>query len=125
MGAGVPAGTWAAVVWDCSARSRRSQTSPRRRFSPGSHTWALSGEVSYRPDFPVQINTTEILQGAVGLAPWSTVTPIILEDAAINGWGNAISGFDRLPVTQAQVTFIRFFDHSPRQYRRTLLTALN
>jgi hypothetical protein len=58
----------------------------------------------------VQINTTEILQGAVGLAPWSTVTPIILEDAAINGWGNAISGFDRLPVTQAQVTFIRFFD---------------
>ena len=72
--------------------------------------FAVSGEVSYRPDFPVQINTTEILQGAVGLAPWSTVTPIILEDAAINGWGNAISGFDRLPVTQAQITFIRFFD---------------
>ena len=27
--------------------------------------FAVSGEVSYRPDFPVQINTTEILQGAV------------------------------------------------------------
>ncbi len=72
--------------------------------------FAVSGEVSHRPDFPVQINTTEILQGAVGLAPWSTVTPIIFADAAINGWGSPISGFDRLPVTQAQVTFIRFFD---------------
>lgn len=72
--------------------------------------FAVSGEVSYRPDFPVQMNTTEILQGAVGLAPWSTLTPIILADVAQNGWGNPISGFDRLPVTQAQVTFIRFFD---------------
>ena len=68
--------------------------------------FALSGEVSYRPDFPVQINTTEILQGAVGLAPWSTALPRILEV----GPGSAASGYDLLPVTQAQVTFIRFFD---------------
>jgi hypothetical protein len=68
--------------------------------------FAISGEVSHRPDFPVQINTTEILQGAVGLAPWSTVTPIVI--AA--GQGVAVSGYDELPVTQAQVTFIRFFD---------------
>ena len=68
--------------------------------------FAVSGEVSYRPDFPVQINTTEILQGAVGLAPWSTVTPIVV--AA--GPGVAVSGYDELPVTQAQVTFIRFFE---------------
>ena len=68
--------------------------------------FAVSGEVSHRPDFPVQINTTELLQGAVGMAPWSTVTPIILQ----NGWGTPASGFDLLPVTQAQVTFIRFFD---------------
>ena len=73
--------------------------------------FAISGEVSHRPDFPVQINTTEILQGAVGMAPWSTVTPIILADAAVNGWGSPISGFDKLPVTQAQVTFIRFFEN--------------
>ncbi len=72
--------------------------------------FAISGEVSHRPDFPVQINTTEILQAAVGLAPWSTVTPIILADVAVNGWGSPISGYDELPVTQAQVTFIRFFD---------------
>lgn len=68
--------------------------------------FAISGEVSHRPDFPVQINTTELLQGAVGLAPWSTVTPIIL---AV-GPGAPASGYDLLPVTQAQVTFIRFIE---------------
>ncbi|MBT8083020.1 MAG: DUF1302 domain-containing protein [Gammaproteobacteria bacterium] len=68
--------------------------------------FAVSGEVSHRPDFPVQINTTEILQGAVGYAPWSTALPRILEV----GFGNPAAGYDRLPVTQAQVTFIRFFD---------------
>ena len=73
--------------------------------------FAVSGEVSYRPDFPVQINSTELLQGAVGLAPWSTVTPIILDLVQEEGsWGVTASGYDRLPVTQAQVTFIRFFD---------------
>ncbi len=68
--------------------------------------FAISGEVSYRPDYPVQINATEILQGAVGYAPWSTVTPIVF--AA--GFGQPVSGYDELPFTQAQVTFIRFFD---------------
>ncbi len=68
--------------------------------------FAVSGEVSYRPDFPVQINATEILTAALGYAPWSTVTPIVLGA----GFGNPVSGFDELPVTQAQITFIRFFD---------------
>ncbi len=68
--------------------------------------FAISGEVSYRPDYPVQINATEILQAAVGYAPWSTVTPIVF--AA--GFGAPVSGYDELPFTQAQVTFIRFFD---------------
>ena len=77
-------------------------------LSVATNLWgfAVSGEVSYRPDFPVQINTTELLQGAVGMAPWSTVTPIIV---AV-GPGAPASGYDLLPVTQAQVTFIRFFD---------------
>jgi hypothetical protein len=68
--------------------------------------FAISGEVSYRPDFPVQINTTEILQGAAGYAPWSTALPRIIEV----GLGQPAAGYDRLPVTQAQITFIRFFD---------------
>jgi len=68
--------------------------------------FAISGEVSHRPDQPVQINATEILQAALGYVPWSTVTPIVL--AA--GFGEPVSGYDELPVTQAQVTFIKFFD---------------
>ncbi|MDH3334931.1 MAG: DUF1302 domain-containing protein, partial [Gammaproteobacteria bacterium] len=68
--------------------------------------FAVSGEVSHRPDFPVQINTTELLQAAVGGAPWSTVLPRVI---AV-GPGASASGFDLMPVTQAQVTFIRFFD---------------
>jgi hypothetical protein len=68
--------------------------------------FAISGEVSHRPDYPVQINATEILQAALAYAPWSTVTPIVL--AA--GFGEPVSGYDRLPFTQAQVTFIRFFE---------------
>ena len=68
--------------------------------------FAVSGEVSYRPDFPVQINTTEILQGAVGEVPWSTV----LSRVIAAGPGGSASGYDLLPVTQAQVTFIRFID---------------
>jgi len=68
--------------------------------------FAISGEVSYRPDYPVQINATEILTAALGYAPYSTVTPIVL--AA--GFGEPVSGYDELPFTQAQVTFIRFID---------------
>jgi len=68
--------------------------------------FAISGEVSYRPDYPVQINATEILQAALAYAPWSTVTPIV----RAAGFGAPVSGYDELPFTQAQVTFIRFID---------------
>ena len=78
--------------------------------------FAVSGEISYRPDYPVQINTTEILTAALGYAPYSTVTPIVL--AA--GFGAPVSGFDRLPFTQAQVTFVRFFDQVLGASRLTL-----
>ncbi len=54
----------------------------------------------------MQINATEILTAALAYAPFSTVTPIAL--AA--GFGNPVSGYDELPYTQAQVTFIRFFE---------------
>ncbi len=75
-------------------------------FAANIKGFAISGEVSHRPDFPMQINTVELLQGAVGEAPWSTMLPRIL--AA--GPGTSASGFDRLPLTQVQVTLLRFFD---------------
>jgi len=71
--------------------------------------FAVSGEVSLRPDFPVQINTTELLQAAVAYAPWSTLTPTAIA-AVMTDPGSSFSGYDKMDVTQAQVTFIKFFD---------------
>ena len=67
---------------------------------------ALSGEISYRPEQPVQLNPNDILAAAVALAPFSPVTARVL--AA--GPGAEVDGFDRLPVTQAQITAIKFFE---------------
>lgn len=79
--------------------------------------FAISGEVSHRPDFPMQINTVELLQGAVGEAPWSTMLPRILTV----GPGQSAAGFDRLPLTQIQVTLLRFFDQVLGASRLTLI----
>ena len=70
--------------------------------------WALSGEVSYRPDFPLQINTVEISQAlALGdFAEWSRVG----ERAREAGPGGILRGFDEVEYTQAQFTLIRFFE---------------
>ncbi|XMB47885.1 DUF1302 domain-containing protein [Pseudomonas fluorescens] len=66
---------------------------------------AWSGELSYRPNAPVQLNTTDIL--------FSGVTPI-------PGYGNASvlkgtpgqdqHGYNRKEITQFQTTFTHFFD---------------
>lgn len=70
--------------------------------------WAVSGEVSYRPDFPLQINTTEIAQAlALGnFAEWSTV----IDRVQAAGPGGRVDGYDDVEYTQAQMTFIRFFE---------------
>ncbi len=70
--------------------------------------WAVSGELSYRPDFPLQINTTEIAQAlALGdFAEWSTM----LDRVQAAGAGGRVDGYDNVEYTQAQITFIRFFE---------------
>jgi hypothetical protein len=70
--------------------------------------WAVSGEVSYRPEFPLQINTVEITQAlALGtFAEWSRMLPRMLEA----GPGGTVHGYDEVEYTQAQVTFIKFFE---------------
>jgi hypothetical protein len=70
--------------------------------------WAWSGELSYRPDYPLQINTVDLLQSlALGtLAEWS---PMLGRSLAA-GPGGYVSGFDEVEYLQAQTTLIRFFD---------------
>jgi hypothetical protein len=70
--------------------------------------WAVSGEVSYRPEFPLQINTVEMTQAlALGaFAEWSRMLPRVLEA----GPGGTVHGYDEVKYTQAQITFIKFFE---------------
>ncbi|MFK0086867.1 DUF1302 domain-containing protein [Pseudomonas sp. NPDC090755] len=77
---------------------------------------AWSGEISYRPNAPVQLNTTDIL--------YSGVTPI-------PGFGNASllkgvpgqdqHGYTRKEITQLQTTLTHFFDQVMGASRLTLV----
>ncbi len=79
-------------------------------FSTNIGTWAVSGEISHRPEMPIQINTTEIVHAiALGpqVAPWSQMVGIYNSTAP----GGIIHGYDdQLDFTQVQFTFIKFFD---------------
>ncbi|WP_439859488.1 DUF1302 domain-containing protein [Pseudomonas sp. MBLB4136] len=75
---------------------------------------AWSGEVSYRPNAPVQINTTDILFG--GLTPLDpTVSPIKATP------GTDTPGYRRKEITQFQTTFTQFFDQVMGASRLTLV----
>ena len=66
---------------------------------------AWSGELSYRPNAPVQLSTTDILYAAV--------TPIRgYENASVlkGTPGQDLHGYNRKEVTQFQTTFTHFFD---------------
>ncbi|WP_213875256.1 DUF1302 domain-containing protein [Pseudomonas sp. dw_358] len=64
---------------------------------------AWSGEVSYRPNAPIQLNTTDVLYA--GLTPLNpNVSP--LQGAA----DTDLHGYRRKEITQAQTTFTHFFD---------------
>jgi len=67
--------------------------------------WAVSGEVSFHPDMPVQVNSTELLQAALGRAPWSPITPVVLSLPQ----GGTFNGYDEFDSTQAQLTVIKTF----------------
>lgn len=77
-------------------------------FATNVGDWAVSGELSYRPDFPLQINTTDLLQAvALGTAAeWSRMLSRSLEQ----GPGGYVAGYDDVSYTQFQMTFIKFFE---------------
>lgn len=77
-------------------------------FSTNLGLWSIAGEYSYRDGVPVQINTTEIL--TTGLRPNVPSTfSNRFNNTAFGGDGLA-HGYDRLDVSQTQISFIRFFD---------------
>ncbi|TDF83880.1 DUF1302 domain-containing protein [Pseudomonas sp. H9] len=81
---------------------------------------SLGGEVSYRPNMPLQINTTDLLAAAT-LTPTS---PLITTGFAGNTLGAEVNGYKRMPVTQAQVTATQFFEQVMGADRLTLIAEV-
>ena len=78
---------------------------------------ALSGELSYRPNMPISINSTDLTFASLAF-PGS---PVFTSGHAQNVAGEEIAGYVRKPVTQAQVTAVQFFDRVLGASRLTLL----
>ncbi|MGJ8674791.1 MAG: DUF1302 domain-containing protein [Pseudoalteromonas sp.] len=78
---------------------------------------AVSGEISYKPDTPIQINGPELLNGVLSESPLFAYTPRVL--AA--GRGDEVRGWDEFDVTQMQVTALHFFERVLGASRLTVI----
>jgi Protein of unknown function (DUF1302) len=67
---------------------------------------ALSGEISYKPDTPMQINGPEILNGALSESPVSKFSQRVTSV----GYGEKVQGWDEIDVTQLQFTVVQFYE---------------
>lgn len=79
---------------------------------------ALSGEVSYKPDTPIQINGNHLLAGV--LYENTAVTPFaqrVIDTAP----GETTQGWDAFDVTQIQVTALQFIERVLGASRLTLI----
>ncbi|SDH65230.1 DUF1302 domain-containing protein [Pseudomonas panipatensis] len=82
---------------------------------------AWSGEISYRPNAPVQLNTTDILYA--GLNTINIGGNQLYDNASVlNGQaGQDINGYERKAITQLQTTFTQFFDQVMGAERLTMV----
>lgn len=86
---------------------------------------AWSGEISYRPNAPVQLNSTDVLYaGLRGLTittplgnstPYDAVSPLGPDSSGL------LHGYKRKEITQIQTTFTHFFDQVMGASRLTLV----
>ena len=72
---------------------------------------SISGEISYKPDMPVQWNAFELILAGNG-APWSRLYQQRAEEAgnAADLYGEVGKGYDEFDIWQAQSTYIMFLD---------------
>lgn len=76
---------------------------------------SISGEISYKPDAPVQWNAFELILAGNG-APWSRLYQQRAEEvggdeaARRSLYGELAEGYDMFDIWQAQMTYIKFFD---------------
>ncbi|WP_299071801.1 DUF1302 domain-containing protein [uncultured Paraglaciecola sp.] len=79
--------------------------------------FALSGEVSYKPDTPIQISGPEILNAVLSEQPFLRYSSRIL---AVEP-GEYSRGWDEFDVTQLQITALQFFDRVMGASRLTVI----
>src|SRR5690606_1022273 len=73
---------------------------------------SISGELSYKPDLPLQWNAFELILAGNGV-PWSRLYDVRASEAAGGAkdlYGELAEGWDEYDVWQAQMTYIQFFD---------------
>ncbi|WP_245583272.1 DUF1302 domain-containing protein [Oceanospirillum beijerinckii] len=83
-------------------------------------SWAVSGEMSYRPDMPIQINGNDLLYSLLtdGITGAGAVDDLL----AVAAPGDEVEGFDKYDVVQLQATALKFFDQVLGASRLTLVT---
>lgn len=87
---------------------------------------AVSGEISYRPNMPMSLNSTDVSTAAtLGSAATSSLVnaglPVFATGWASSAYGAQIEGYKRMPYTQAQVSAVRTFDQVLTADRLTLM----
>ncbi len=89
-------------------------------FSTTAGSTAISGEISHRPNMPLQLNSTDLTLGAV--VPLGFLgNPVFTSGHAATTAGDEIHGYVRKPFTQAQVTAVQFIDQVMGADRLTLV----
>jgi len=78
---------------------------------------SLGGEVSYRPNMPLQLNTVDLLNATFG----NPNSPLVTTGFGTTTPGGLIPGYVRMPVFQAQMTATQFFDQVLGASRLTLV----
>ena len=76
---------------------------------------AWSGEISYRPNAPIQLNTNDVTLALVNPLAGGTASPIATSAGADN------TGYKRKEITQVQTTLTHFFDQVLGAERLTLV----
>ncbi|OWP49758.1 DUF1302 domain-containing protein [Pseudomonas nitroreducens] len=83
---------------------------------------SLGGEISYRPNMPLQISTPDLLSATTNIPGTASLNPLVTT-GYISGVpeGGVINGYKRMPVLQAQMTATQFIDQVMGSERLTLI----
>lgn len=85
-------------------------------FQTNVSDWSLGGELSYRPNMPLQISTADL--GRTATAIFGDSTHRNLGNLPVNSY---IQGYERKEFWQAQVSAVKFFDQVLGASRMTVI----